>query len=98
MKFLTTLALAFLYILLSALIMFNAEPELFNSFIDAGDWATVSLTTVGYGDITPVTTMGKIITVVSSLVGVGIIALPSAVITAGYIEVYNDTRGKDRTE
>ena len=51
------------YILVSALVIFNVEPESFNSFFDAVYWATVSLTTVGYGDIYPVSTLGRMITI-----------------------------------
>lgn len=52
-----TLAIA--YIVISALIVFNIEPDAFNNFFDAIYWATVSLTTVGYGDIYPVSTEGR---------------------------------------
>ena len=78
-----TLAVA--YIIISALIVFNVEPESFNSFFDAIYWATVSLTTVGYGDIYPVTTIGRIVTMVSSVFGIAIVALPAGIITAGYM-------------
>ena len=74
------------YILISALIVFNVEPSSFDSFFDAVYWATVSLTTVGYGDIYPVTTMGRIVTMVSSLFGVAVVALPAGIITAGYMK------------
>lgn len=77
--------LAFAYIIISALIVFNVEPESFNSFFDAIYWATVSLTTVGYGDIYPVTTIGRIVTMVSSIFGIAIVALPAGIITAGYM-------------
>lgn len=73
------------YIVISALIIFNVEPESFNNFFDAVYWATVSLTTVGYGDIYPVTTFGRIITMVSSVFGIAIVALPAGIITAGYM-------------
>jgi len=79
-----TLAVA--YIIISALVIFNVEPESFNSFFDAIYWATVSLTTVGYGDIYPVTTIGRIVTMVSSIFGIAIVALPAGVITAGYMK------------
>jgi voltage-gated potassium channel len=79
-----TLAVA--YVLISALVIFNVEPESFNSFFDAIYWATVSLTTMGYGDIYPVTTIGRIVTMVSSIFGIAIIALPSGIITAGYLD------------
>ena len=74
------------YILVSALIIYNIEPESFETFFDAIYWATISLTTVGYGDIYPVTTIGRIVTMLSSIFGIAIIALPSGVITAGYLE------------
>lgn len=74
------------YVLFSALVIFNVEPESFSSFFDAIYWATVSLTTVGYGDIYPITTIGRIVTMVSSLFGIAIIALPSGIITAGFLD------------
>lgn len=73
------------YILVSALIIFNVEPESFDTFFDAIYWATISLTTVGYGDLYPVTTIGRIVTMVSSIFGIAVIALPSSIITAGYM-------------
>ena len=73
------------YIVISALVIFNVEPESFYNFFDAIYWATVSLTTVGYGDIYPVTTMGRVITMISSMFGIAIVALPAGIITAGYM-------------
>lgn len=78
-------SLAIAYIVISALIVFNIEPESFNTFFDAIYWATVSLTTVGYGDIYPVTTIGRIVTMVSSVFGIAVVALPAGIITAGYM-------------
>ena len=78
-------ALAGGYILISALVIFSVEPDSFNTFFDAVYWATVSLTTVGYGDIYPVSTMGRVITMASSLFGIAIVALPAGIITAGYM-------------
>lgn len=97
------LLLAIFYIFLTALVMFNAEPHInpytgevtFNSFFDALYWATVTLTTVGYGDLIPVTDVGRIVSMVSSLFGVAIIALPSGVITASYLEELRDLRIKE---
>ena len=82
--------LAICYILVSALVIFNVEADSFDSFFDAIYWATVSLTTVGYGDIYPVTTSGRIITMISSIFGIAIVALPAGVITAGYLDALND--------
>lgn len=81
--------LAIGYILISALIMFNVEPATFPRFFDAVYWATVSLTTVGYGDIYAVSTIGKVITMLSSVFGIAIVALPAGIVTAGYMEEIN---------
>lgn len=83
---LTVCILAVAYILISALVIFNVEPETFNTFFDAVYWATVSLTTMGYGDIYPITIIGRIITMISSIFGIAIIALPSGIVTAGLME------------
>lgn len=83
------ITLAFAYIVISALIIFSVEPDSFRTFFDAIYWATVSLTTMGYGDIYPITTIGRIVTMVSSIFGIAIIALPSGIITAGYMNEIN---------
>ena len=72
------------YILISALVSFNAEPETFETMYDAIYWATISLTTVGYGDVYATTTIGKFITMISAVLGIAIVALPAGIIIAGY--------------
>ena len=89
-----TLAIA--YILISALVIFNVEPKSFDTFFDAVYWATVSLTTVGYGDIYPTSNLGRIVTMVSSMFGIAVIALPAGIITGGYLSAINeDKKTKD---
>lgn len=103
---LSVLMMALFYIFLTALIMFNAEPhinpntgtETFHSFFDALYWATVTLTTVGYGDLCPVTDVGRVVSMLSSLFGVAIIALPSGVITASYLEELREYRKSRHTD
>ena len=91
-------ALAIGYILVSALVIFNVEGDSFKTYFDAVYWATVSLTTVGYGDIYPVTTTGRVITMISSMFGIAIVALPAGIITAGYMDVINENQNKDNNE
>lgn len=82
------------YTFVTALIMFNAGNGivletgklLFDDFFEAFYWAASTLTTVGYGDVYPVNDLGRTISMISSLVGIAIIALPSGVITAAYME------------
>lgn len=83
---LTVCTIAIAYILVSALIILNVEPNTFDNYFDAIYWATVSLTTMGYGDIYPVSTVGRIITMISSFFGIAIIALPASIITAGMMK------------
>ncbi len=88
---LTVMGIAVFYIFVTALIMFNVESgeegtAIFSSFFDALYWATTTLTTVGYGDIYPVSEIGRFISMLSSLFGVAVIALPSGVITASYLD------------
>lgn len=86
---LAVFSMAVFYVLFTALVMFNIEPDTFNNFFDAIYWAAISLTSVGYGDITPASEAGRLFTVLSAFVGVAIIALPSGIITAGYLDVLN---------
>lgn len=101
----TVLSLAVFYIFITALIMFNAEedinPEtgsyLFDNFFDAFYWAACTLTTVGYGDLYPISDVGRVISIISSMVGIAIIALPSGIITAGYMDEIKSRKQKNGT-
>lgn len=83
------LTLAVAYILVVALIMYVLEGEYYNNYFEAIYWATVSLTSVGYGDFVPHTTAGRLLTILSSVMGIAIIALPSGIISAGYMDELN---------
>ena len=101
---LTVLSLAIFYIFVTAMIMFNAEedinPEtgqyLFSNFFDAFYWAACTLTTVGYGDLYPISNTGRVISIISSMVGIAIIALPSGIITAGYMDEIRERKKNNK--
>lgn len=103
---LTVLGIAIFYVFVTALIMFNVEPHVnpvtgattFATFFDALYWATVTLTTVGYGDMIPATDIGRFVSMLSSLFGVAIIALPSGVITASYLEELRNLKKNKKDE
>ena len=96
---LTVLMLAIAYIFTTALIMFNIEESsMFADFFDALYWATTTLTTVGYGDIYPSSDVGRLISMISSLLGVAIIALPSGVITASYLEELRENKKTEQNQ
>ncbi|MCR4956935.1 MAG: ion transporter [Lachnospiraceae bacterium] len=82
----TVFGVAVLYVLIVGLIGLNVEPATFGDYFHAVYWATVSLTTVGYGDIYPVTMVGQALTMVSSFVGIAVVAMPAGIITAGFME------------
>lgn len=100
------LSMAMFYTFVTAMIMFNAEEEinpdtgdyLFENFFDAFYWAICTLTTVGYGDLYPISTTGRVISIISSLVGIAIIALPSGVITAGYLDEIRERKSQKLNE
>ncbi len=82
----SVLVLALGYIFVSALIMFSYEPDTFSDFFAALYWATTALTTVGYGDVYPKTDIGRLISMISSLFGIAVIALPAGIITASFVD------------
>ena len=94
---LAVMLVALFDIFITAIIIFQSEQEIdpvtgenvFKTFYDAFYWAAITLTTVGYGDLHPVSDVGKTLSIISSLVGIGVIAMPSSIITAGYMQELN---------
>ncbi len=80
----------FVFLLLSSAIMYEveheAQPNAFPNIPSAMWWGVVTLTTVGYGDIYPVTPLGKFIGAVIALLGIGLFALPAGIIASGFTE------------
>ncbi len=70
------------------------QPEAFGSIPKSMWWAIVTLTTLGYGDIVPVTNMGKFFAGIVGLIGVGMVALPAAILASGFAENLNQRRQK----
>lgn len=90
--------MALFLILIAASLVYFAEhienPKQFSSIPKTIWWAVVSLTTVGYGDMIPITPLGRLFTGVILIVGVAILALPAGIITAGFLEESRKTRGQ----
>jgi len=64
----------------------EAQPEAFSSIPAAMWWGVVTLTTVGYGDVCPVTSMGKILGTIIAVLGIGMVALPAGILGSGFVE------------
>ena len=67
-----------------------AQPEVFNNMANSIWWALSTLTTVGYGDIYPITPLGKLLASVVAFTGIGLIAIPTGLISATYIQVIKE--------
>ncbi|MBR1472260.1 MAG: ion transporter [Lachnospiraceae bacterium] len=65
-----------------------AQPEAFNNALSGLWWAAATLMTVGYGDIYPVTAAGKLLGILITMLGVGLVAIPTGIISAGFVEQY----------
>ena len=76
----------------------NVQPEVFGSVPRAMWWAIVTLTTVGYGDVTPVTPQGKIFATLITIAGVGLVSLPAGIIASGFTEQLRLRREKFEDE
>lgn len=78
--------------LASSLCMYSleheAQPEVFTNAFSGIWWSASTLLTVGYGDIYPVTTMGRVFSIIITFLGVGMVAIPTGIISAGFVEQY----------
>ena len=79
-----------LLMLIASVLMYSienaAQPNVFHNAFDALWWAIATLTTVGYGDIYPITAGGKMLSSVIAILGIGLIAVPTGIISAGFME------------
>ena len=80
-------------ILIASIVLYLAEgkaqPEAFGSIIRSFWWSTITLTTIGYGDVYPITILGKIATTIIAIAGIGIVALPAGIIAGSFSEIVN---------
>lgn len=89
-ELITSISVIFILLVISSSLLYNiennAQPNKFSSIPQAMWWGVVTLTTVGYGDIYPITPLGKIFSSIISLLGIGLFALPTGILSAGFIE------------
>lgn len=98
-EILVSAILVFILLIIASTLMFyienKAQPEAFENIGQALWWAVATLTTVGYGDIYPITGLGKIMSAFIALLGIGFVALPTGIISSAYIE---EIRKQKKTE
>ena len=94
-----SMVICFFVMLFSSIIMYTVEnpvqPEQFPNILASLWWAICTLTTVGYGDIYPITPLGRFFAAIISLVGIGVIAIPTGIIAAGFSAVINRENRED---
>lgn len=92
-----SLSITALLIVVASCIMYfvehDAQPGKFSSIPETMWWSVATLTTVGYGDVYPVTTLGKTLTAMISILGVGVFALPAGILASGFSDIW---RGSER--
>lgn len=94
---LSLFVLSVLLALASSLIYFaehSAQPEAFSSIPKAMWWGTITLTTVGYGDVYPVTLVGRILGAILAVLGIGLFALPAGILASGFSEELQARKAK----
>ncbi len=91
-QILSSLFIILVLMLASSLCMYSvehqAQPEAFRNALSGMWWSVSALLTVGYGDVYPVTALGRALAVVISFLGVGAVAIPTGIISAGFVEQY----------
>ena len=92
-QLLSSVFIIIVLMLASSLCMYSveheAQPEVFRNAFSGVWWSVSTLLTVGYGDIYPITTLGKLLGTVITFLGVGIVAIPTGIISAGFVEQYS---------
>ena len=90
LQLLISIIIIFMLMLIASILMYtvehDAQPDVFKSAVSGLWWAVNTISTVGYGDIYPITVLGKVLSAVFSLFNIGLIAVPTGIISAGFIE------------
>lgn len=93
-----TLLGAFVLLLLTSTLMFeiehDAQPEQFPNVFASLWWAVATLTTIGYGDVYPITALGKFLAGLTAIFGIGLVAIPTGLISVGFIEELDNLKKK----
>ena len=91
-----------LLMIIASILMYNveneAQPDVFVNAFSGLWWAVVTLTTVGYGDIYPITVAGKILSGIIALLGIGLVAVPTGIISAGFIEHIEQDKAEEQDQ
>jgi voltage-gated potassium channel len=101
-EFVVTIFVIFILLVLASSLVYTveheAQPEAFSSIPASMWWGMATLTTVGYGDVYPITPLGKFLGAVIALLGIGLFALPAGILASGFADEIQTKRGRSETE
>lgn len=97
-QLLSSVFVVMVLMIIVSVVMYNieseAQPEAFNNAFSALWWAVATFTTVGYGDIYPITAAGKLLSAIIAFLGIALVAVPTGIITAGFTEQINEDKAQ----
>ena len=92
-QLISSVCIVFVFMMATSLCMYSveheAQPELFKNAFSGLWWSASTLLTIGYGDVYPITTMGKMLAILISFLGVGLVAIPTGIISAAFVDRYS---------
>ena len=101
-ELISSMSVVLLLMLISSVLMYNfeheAQPDSFTNIFQSMWWSVATVTTIGYGDIYPVTVAGKILSTIIALLGIGLVAVPTGIISAGFTEIVHAERSEKQDE
>ncbi len=101
-ELIVTVFLTALLLVVASTLMYYLEskvqPGAFPNIIASLWWAVATLTTIGYGDVFPVTGLGRLLSGIIAVLGIGLVALPTAIISSGFVEALARTRSEAREQ
>ncbi len=97
-QILSSMLIILIIMTMASLVMYefehDAQPDVFVNAFSGMWWATATLLTVGYGDIYPITVIGRIASIIITFLGVGMVAIPTGILSAGFIEYSADSKSR----
>ena len=98
-ELISSIFVIFILMLISSVLMYSVEspvqPEVFKNGFSGLWWAVATFTTVGYGDIYPITSVGRFLSAIIALLGIGLVAVPTGIVTSGFMEASSKEEDED---
>ena len=101
-ELISSIFVIFILMLISSVLMYSVEspvqPEVFKNGFSGLWWAVATFTTVGYGDIYPITSVGRFLSAIIALLGIGLVAVPTGIVTSGFMEASSNEEDDENSQ